>query len=260
MTIETYNGLVNRIAGNYHKKVPLWGRRSATTTAAISGTNSGTMQRCGDCIAFPTLPSGVTGYVITNVVLTNSTTNNTGLLLAKVVNLGTFDIGNTNVGTFTDGSAMPTQEVLGTSSASLCSSVLVEVTTATAGTQTLTTVTYKNQAGTGGQTTTFTPVTSAVAGSTSFLLLTTLTDWGVQDITAVARSSSAGPTGVLKFWGLVPICFVPSTLAAVPIPVNLISDQFNMNILGAADVVNLFVLGSTAARATWGQVYSVGMD
>lgn len=253
--LAAFDDFINRIGGNFYLNQPIWGEIQSTTTAAIAGTGSGTGQRCGETKAMPSLPTGVTGYIPTMVEIYNSA-GQVGTLFCKAVNLGTFDIGNTTTGTFTDGSAMPTATILGTASASLSSAVLVEVTTATSGTQTSVTVTYKNQAGTGSQTTSFTPVTSAVARSVSSLSLGG-TDWGVQDITAVARSASSGPTGVLKFWGIIPISYFACG-TNVTTQDNLLSCGVNILRLAASDTLETFVFGSTATKNVTGRLYVVG--
>lgn len=259
MSLTTFDAFISRIAGNYYWRQPIWGQLNSTTTAAIAGATSGTMQRCGDTCAMPALPSGVTAYIPTHVMIGSSVTVQVGFLIAKVINLGTFNIGNTTVGTFTNGSAMPQQEVFNTASTYIPSAVLVEVTTATAGTQTSTTVTYTNQAGTTLQTTSFTPVTSAVAGSTAMLQLSG-TDWGVRDITAVARSASSGPTGVLKFWGIIPISFTSNAISGAPIVDNMITSGINLVRLGASDEIETFAFGSTTARTNLGEIYFVADD
>jgi hypothetical protein len=253
--LQSHNDFVNRIGGNYYKNQPMGREQAVAVTAAITGTGSGTGHRCADTEALPSLPAGVTAFIATMAELYNST-NGLGQLICRVTNLGTFDISNTTVGTFTDGSAMPTQTVMNTASTSLSSSVLVEVTTATTGTQTVTTVTYKNQSGTGAQTTTFTPVTSAAVNSVSTLALGG-TDWGVQDITAVARSASAGPTGVLKFWGVTPLAYFSNGTNMI-VTDNLISCGVNITRLSAADTIVGFCFGSTAVKKCDGRIYFVG--
>lgn len=259
MALATFDAFLSRIANGYYWRQPIWGQLNSTTTANIAGTTTGTMQRCGDTRAMPALPSGVTGYIPTHVMIGSSTGAQLGVLVCKAVNLGTFDIGNTTVGTFTDGSAMPQRTVFNTASTYNPGAVLVEVTTATAGTQTSTTVTYVDQDGNTGQTTSFTPVTSAVAGSTSMLQLAS-PDWGVRDITAVARSASSGPTGVLRFWGIIPVSFTSNAISGVPVVDNLLTSGINLVELGASDEIKTFVMGATTAKTMLGEIYLVADD
>lgn len=259
MALATFDAFLSRIANGYYWRQPIWGQLNSTTSSAFMGSTTGIMQRCGDTRAMPALPSGVTGYIPTHVMICSSANSQLGLLVCKAVNLGTFDIGNTTVGTFTDGSAMPQQKVFNAASTYIPSAVLVELTTATAGTQTSITVTYVDQDGNTGNTTSFTPIPSAVAGSVAMLQLSG-TDWGVRDITAVARSASAGPTGVLKFWGIIPISFTTSALAGVPMVDNLLTSGINLVELGAGDGIKTFIMGQSSAKTMLGELYFVADD
>lgn len=253
MSLQTFNDYISRVGSTYYLRQPIWGEIQTATTGSAAGT--GTLQRVAYTPALPSLPSGVTAWIPTAISISCSTAN-VGMLVAKIVNLGSFDISNTNTGTFTDGSAMPTQTVFNTASTSLCSAVLTEITTATTGTQTNVTVTYKNHAGTGGQTTIITPVTAAVTRSVSYMPLA-VGDWGVQDITAVTRVSSAGPTGVIAFYGIIPLSFMPTFTTSAPMVDNLITSGVNLHRLGAGDTIGIFCLGSGAVKAAIGELYCV---
>jgi hypothetical protein len=81
-------------------------------------------------------------------------------------------------------------------------------------------------------------------------------DWGINAITAVSRASSAGPTGVLKFWGLIPISImnIPGTQINMD---NLVTAGVNIQRLAASDQLLFFAIGSTATKAVIGQLYFV---
>lgn len=256
-SVASFDDMVNRISGNYFVNQPVFGEVTTATTLNIFGTASGAGQRVGNTTALPALPAGVSGYIPLVVDLGTSVAG-ISTLLCKAVDLGSFDIGAANTGVFTDGSAMPTATIMNTASTSYASALLVEVTTALAGTQTAVTITYTNQDGTGGQTTpTATPTTGAAVRSVSFVTLGG-TDWGVRDITAVSRVSSSGPTGVLRFWGVIPISFLSNPVASSPVVDNLLTSGINLVRLGGSDVLRTFVFGDTTAKNVIGNVYILG--
>lgn len=258
-SVASFNDMVARIGGNYFLNQPIYGEVTASTTASFFGSISGSGQRVGNTATLPALPAGVSAYIPLVVDLGNSTGASSSVLLCKAVDLGSFDIGAANTGVFTDGSAMPTATIMNTASTSYASAVLVEVTSALSGTQTLVTVTYTNQDGTSGQTaTSTTPTTGAAVRSTSFVTLSG-SDWGVRDITAVSRVSSSGPTGVLKFWGIIPICLSYNVQVAGGITVeNLLTSGVNLVRLGGSDVLRTFLFGDNNAKNVLGNVYILG--
>lgn len=256
-SVASFDDMVNRISGNYFVNQPIYGEITASTTGGFFGTTFGNGQRVGNTPTLPALPAGVSGYIPLVVDLGTSVVG-ISTLLCKAVDLGSFDIGAATTGVFTDGSAMPTATIMNTASTSYASALLVEVTTALAGTQTAVTITYTNQSGTGGQTTAaVTPTTGAAVRSVNFVNLAG-TDWGVQDITAVSRVSSSGPTGVLRFWGVIPISFLSNPVASSPVVDNLLTSGINLVRLGGSDVLRTFVFGDTTAKNVIGNVYILG--
>lgn len=256
-SVASFNDMVNRIGGNYFVNQPIYGEITAGTTGDFFGGGSGTVQRVGNTPALPALPAGVSGYIPLVVDMGSSSTGFANLL-CKAVDLGSFDIGAATTGVFTDGSAMPTATIMNTASTSYASAVLAEVTTALAGTQTVVTVTYTNQDGTAGRTSgVATPTTGAAVRSVSFVTLTA-PDWGVRDITAVSRVSSSGPTGVIKFWGVIPISFQSNPIASGPVVDNLLTSGINLVRLGGSDVLRTFVFGDANVKNIIGNVYILG--
>src|SRR4051812_8098725 len=132
MSLQTFDDYVSRVGSKYYLRQPIWGEAQTVTSALILSVT--TWQRVGDTMVLPSLPSGVTAWIPTMVHAMGFIAN-TGLMLAKTINLGSFDIGAANTGVFTDGSAMPTATVFNTASTSLCSAIIGEVTTGTLGTQ-----------------------------------------------------------------------------------------------------------------------------
>jgi len=257
--VASFNDMVNRIGGNYFINQPIYGEITASTTSNFFGTTSGIGQRVGNTPTLPALPAGVSAYIPLVVDLGNSAGGISSVLLCKAIDLGSFDIGAATTGVFTDGSAMPTATIMNTASTSYASAVLVEVTTQLAGTQTAITITYTNQDGTGGQTTSaVTPTTGATVRSTGFVNLGG-TDWGVRDITAVSRVSSSGPTGVLRFWGIIPISLSFNSQVTSGIAVeNLLTSGVNLVRLGGSDVLRTFLFGDNTAKNVLGNVYILG--
>lgn len=258
--INSYNDIINRIGGNFWLSQPIWGEHTATSTTTISTNDFAALAtvRIGDAKALPSgLPTGVSAYVPTRVAVTTSVASQT-VLVCKMVNLGSIDISGAS-GTFTDGSVMPTVTELGVSRVT-ASPVMMEVTTALNATPGTLTITYTDQDGNSTETTAAHTLTaSATVRSVGTMLLNT-TDWGVQDITAAARAAGTTPTGVIKFWGIVPIAMLASGpgLAGTPTLDNLITSGFSWLRLGSGDTYGCFAIGSNGAKAIVGDVFFVG--
>lgn len=252
--VASYNDILNRIGGNYHARNHIWGELQTANTALLNATYM-KVARLGDVVALPSLPSGVTGYIPTSIGY-NGSTAALPLLVAKVINLGSLDI---NTPTFTDGAAMPTQTV-GNASLQLSSAVIAEVTTVISATPGSISITYKNQAGSGGQTSPSTALTAAATvGSCQYLPLAAA-DWGVMDITAATRTGGTTHTGVIKFWGLIPLGMINTGVNAGSGASfkNLLTHSFNFMNLGAADVIKCFRLNSATTAAGMGFIEYVG--
>jgi hypothetical protein len=255
MALTTYDQFIDRIADGYggvelfDGEVP-----TATTTTLLSGFNGG--QNIAGMRTLPTLPSGVTAYIPTAISL--STGGLTSYLVAKVISLGSIDISGAS-GTFTDGSAMPTITELGTSRTT-CSGVIAEVTTALNATPGSLSITYVDQDGNSAEATTAQALTaSAVVGTCGYVILNA-GDNGVQDITTAVRSVGTTPTGVINFWGVVPITMVSVCNVDIPEKINLITQHFNPIRLGAGDVIRVFPMIASTAKRVYGIINFVGED
>jgi hypothetical protein len=152
---------------------------------------------------------------------------------------------------------MPTVTELGTSRV-MASAVIAEVTTALNATPGSLQITYTDQDGNTSQSNTAVALTaSAVVGTCAFVNLAA-GDTGVRDISAATRSAGTTPTGVIKFWGLVPIALVSTALGDNPEKMNLITQNFNPIRLGAGDVVRVFPTVSATAKRVFGMINLVG--
>jgi len=254
MALASYNDILNRVGGGYAQWQPMWGEMPAASVA-FSG-NASSWQRIGftaDMVSG--LPSGVTDYLIASAYF--STNRQDGYLLAKLVNLGSLDISGAS-GTFTDGSAMPSEIELGNSTATISGPVIAEVTTALNSNAGTFTITYKNQAGTGSQVSVSqTLPNSAPIRSAGWVTLAS-GDSGVQDITAAARAAGSSPTGVVKFWGAIPLGILMSPGSNQLSYRNFLTSGFNPYSLGAGDTVGMFSMGGTHTRAVSGGLFIVG--
>lgn len=200
----------------------------------------------------PSMPSGVTAFIPSEL---HVSAFQGYLVLAKAIDMGSLNI-STNV--FTDGAAMPTVTELGVSRV-MDGGVIGVIETALNATPGSLAITYVDQNGNAAEAS---PATSMVAsgtvGSAGTISLNT-PDTGVRDITAAARTGGTTPTGVVRFYGLIPIGQVvgvsslgsPASLA----PLGL---DFNPVRLAAGDLLLLIQDGVLAARAIAGTLQFIG--
>lgn len=255
MGISTYDHLIAQVGLRNAAWQRIYDEVGATTTNLI-GTTLG-VQRLGTTTVLPTLPSGVTGYIPTSLSLMQSTGTSGVSLIGSIINLGSIDISGAS-GTFTDGVAMPTVTELGVSRV-MSSVIIAEVTTALNATPGSITVTYTDQDGVSSSTAALPLAASAAVRSCAFITLAA-GDTGCRDITAVSRSGGTTPTGVVKFWGIVPIALINPSPAGPGGNTfeNLITHGFNWVKLGAAARVEGFFFSATAAKTIDGDIYFVG--
>lgn len=250
MSLQTYNDFINRVGGNFTLEEPIYGDLSVgTTTTALGGIN-GTYQLNGYSRTLPTLPSGVTAYIPTRVSLIGSATY--AYMLCKAINMGSLDLATP---TFTDGAAFPTVTELGVSRQT-SGAIFMEVTTALNSAPGSITVTYVDQDGNTAETTTAQALAaSSVTGSAGWILLNS-PDWGVRDITTATRTGGTTPTGVVKFWGLIPIAFLTS-VSGFDFR-NLLTHSFNPIRLGAGDNIRLFGWSGNPGKTVLGDIFYIG--
>jgi hypothetical protein len=155
---------------------------------------------------------------------------------------------------------MPTVTELGLASQATASALIVEVTTVLAGTAGSINLTYVNQAGTGGQTTGANPLAnSATVGSGGWMPLAT-GDWGVRSITSVAFTGqgASGVSGVVQFWGLIPLAVGQVVVAGGSTTVNMLGSGFNPYRMGGGAAMGAFAFTVSNTQAMVGDIFVVG--
>ena len=182
-------------------------RGPAAITAATTGSGYTTVRRFPRPIVIPSVAAPVTGFYITAVIVAPSQTQ--GQIVGLEYLLGTINIGT---GAFTDGVAMPSKTIRGTSVQTAASLAFCAVTSAVSGTSTIT-ITYTNQSGTTGRTASLTLPSSPALGS-AFYIHPHLQagDTGIRDVTNITQSGGTG--GVVEVYGLLPIRSVASASMA----------------------------------------------
>lgn len=148
----------------------------------------------------------------------------------KVITLGDYNIG-TN--TFTDGSAYTLPE--------FCSGIDAEVTTILSATPVTLTITYVNQSGVGGRSGTIGPISASSVVGTRWPMTLQAGDYGITDITAVARS--AAPTGVVRLYGLTNLFYHKNDNAEYTYITTTSRESL---ILNAGDIIQLDIFNTVA--------------
>lgn len=246
--LASFDDYINRASNGYivHRH---FGAEQPVLATALTG-NSQIMVKTPPIYTVETMPSGVTGFRLTNASLYSSIVTSFRLL-AKLVDLGTFVAGTG----FTDGNAMPTVTE-GNTSRTMHSALLLEVQTAGAGALTIT-VDYTNQSGNAATTPAQALTAASVAYSCGFIPLAT-NDWGVRDVTGVTRTAGTG-TGTFKLWGVIVLGMfnaVPQ-VAGVQYNLNFLTDTPTPPLLSAGD--SLYILGAlTTTRGLKGVLTFVG--
>lgn len=247
--LASFNDYINRASNGYivHRH---FGAEITSTVAALTG-NTLVSFKSPPIYTVETMPSGVTGFRLTNATLYSSV-QTTPYLLAKLVDLGTFTFGTG----FVDGSAMPTVTE-GGASRTMHSALLVEMVTPGTGTGTSITVNYTNQDGNAATTPAQTIAMTIVAYSCGFLPLAT-NDWGVRDVTGATRSAGTGVCTV-KLWGVICMGMFNFTHQSVGVQstLNFLTDTPAAPLLSAGD--SLYIIGGgTSTRALKGTLTFVG--
>jgi len=255
-SISSYDDLVNRVGGGFTLNEPFWGELQAST-GALGGTQAAlALLACQKDT--PSLPAGVTSYIPTTIGGLWSASSGYPLLVCQSINLGTLDISGP---TFTDGSQMPTVTELGVSRQT-SGMVLMEITTALSATPGAITITYVDQDGNAAETTTAQnlPVTNSNIHTVGAVILNA-GDTGVRDITTATRTGGTTPTGVVKFWGCLPIALLCSDATGNIHTENLLTGAFMLSQLPAATKICYFGYGggnSISARAIHGNMFMIG--
>jgi hypothetical protein len=175
-------------------------RIAATTTAATVASGGTTIQKLDLRPQIPSVGANVAGFVASNVSMHNEDAG-TGMIVGLDYLLGSLDVATS---VFTDGVAMPTKTIRGTSiqtAAGLCFAVVR--TTLVATTPTVT-VTFTDDLGSSGQT--CAPVLPTNARANSCFNLQSLFSSGsvgVRDVTGMTIST--GSSGIIDIYGILPL-------------------------------------------------------
>lgn len=253
--VTTFDGLLARISSEFDETFYLYQETIAARLRTTTATGDAHVARAAYCKTVPTMPAGVSSYIPVEAHIGAQTGGAVSVLIAELINLGSLDISGAS-GTFTDGSAMPTRTELGTSTV-MAGAVIAEVTTILNATPGTYTITYVDQDGNGAETTAAaTPTASATVGSAGFVRLNT-TDWGVRDITAAARAAGTTPTGVIQFWGVIPISMT-AVVASTPVVDDLIGSGMIRRLPASAKIGAFALTTSNNACALLGAIRMVG--
>ena len=249
--ITSHNGLIERITTDYDSLEPIHGYYPVARSPLLSVGMAA--HRGFHAQAIPSsLPSGVTAYLPTQI---HGGTNLLGFFLGvyHMINLGSIDI-STN--TFTAGSNMGTT-TFGGQTVSRSGVLFAEVTTALNATPGNLNVTYVDQSGNTAETNTAVALaTAAPVGSGVFVRLN-IGDGAVREVTGANNSGGTSPTGVIKFWGLIPI---GSTITNA-YHGGFVIDAFNkrpLYRLPANAILGGVVSGGTSAGGLEGSIRYVG--
>jgi hypothetical protein len=190
-------------------------------------------------ITIPSVTAPVTGFYITAVVVAPSQVQ--GQIVGLEYLLGTINIGT---GSFTDGVAMPTKTIRGTSVQTAASLAFCAVTSAVSGTSTIT-ITYTNQSGTTGRTASLTLPNNAALNS-AFYIHPHLQagDTGIRDVTNITRSG--GTAGVVAVYGILPIRSIASATMAGQDTSPLAVPELDV-LCEPGEALNVYGIGATSA-------------
>lgn len=252
--ITTVQGLLSRISNQYDKTVNVYLDNSTTRTTVLnSQTYAPTAPRIGYIESNPSsFETGVTAYMPTEINMSSST--GMPAVFCEMIDMGSLNLG-TN--TFTDGAAAPTRTYLGTSR-QLPMQLWIECTTALNATPGNVTFTYVDQDNNTAEASTSQAATaSATRGSGSFATLNS-TDWGVLDITTASQSGGTTPSGVIKFWGLIPISYFFINVNNIVSTIDIFPENGNFTRLGSSAQLGLISFGTTTASSAYGFIRMVG--
>lgn len=237
VALSSYNDYLNRATSGYEVQRHFGAELAATATNLTGGALI--MAKSPPIYTVETMPSGVTGFRLTNATVYPSIL--TGfILLAKLIDMGTFVAGTG----FTDGAAMPTVTE-GNTSRQIHSALLLEVVTAGAGALSLT-IDYTDQDGVASTTPAQALTAAASAFSCGFFPLAT-GDYGARDVTNITRTSGTG-TGTFKVWGVIPMGYFNTSSAQSGLAYNLnfLTDYPTPPLLNAGDSLYLISSPGTA--------------
>lgn len=103
-------------------------------------------------------------------------------------------------------------------------------------------ITYTDQDGNTGNVLTSTALTASSTVDAAEIILLNTGDCGVIDITAATRTGGTTPTGVMKFYGMLPIAFANPAMPLNYAISDMITNQINPVRLGVDDEIGFFQL------------------
>lgn len=262
MATPVLNSLDNIIdsIGNYGSLIRMHTDTFASnTTAATAASGYITAQRFPNPFTVPGYGSGVTDAYMTHLSMMTDR-NIVDMVFGIEYLLGTVTA-NGGTGTFADGVAMPNRKVNGSSIQSASQMLFAVVTTVMVGAGNYTlTITYTDQGGNGGATSTLTiPNVSAV--NSAFLINPHLAsgDSGVQDITGITLT---GTTGVIKIYGLLVLgnSIFGTQTTSLPNPIQSITVPEIMWNITTGETLNGYRLNNTNGSAQMYVAFSLVAD
>lgn len=255
--LRSWDALLKRISDGFAKTQTIWGEAATAPVQLLSGDNDIAFWRLGWTQTLPSLPSGVSSFIPTTF-LGYASTSSGFLLLAELIDLGNLNLATP---TFTDGVAMPTRTEGGVSRV-IPGSVFAEVTTVLNATPGSITVTYVDQDGNTAEATGSKALTASAPVRSSSVVYLNSIDWGVQDITTATRTGGTTPTGVIQFWGVIPLMAFSSPAPGAGggiVSDDPITSGFMWAQLPAAAVLGVFQFRSALATgAMMGHLVTVG--
>lgn len=255
MALTTFNGFIAQVGALKTLTQPLYGEIQTATNTLFAYSAAIVVRRIGDTKALPNpLPSGITGYIVTQFSCAGNVATTTSFQLVRLINLGEI---NLQLG-FTDGSAMPTVTELGVSRAT-SSPIFCAVTTALNSAPGSIAITYTDQDGNTGQTSTTEALTASSVVQSGGMPRLASGDWGVRDITNITQSGGTSPTGVVKCWGIIPLGMVPSVdLPGSNHVRNHVTDTLTHFRLGAGDQLGILQYGTNSTGMIVGDITVIG--
>jgi len=252
--LGAYDTWVARFMADFDASEPFYGDNPVAPTSSWLALQAINIGKVASTKPLPTLPTGVTGYIVTSLDCLASSAGQP-LLVAKAVNLGNIDI---STSTFTAGSTLPTVTE-GNASNQTYQMVMGEVTAAFNATPGNFTLTYNANDGTTGNVTASLALTASAVVNTAGFATLNAGHWGASQITAAARTGGTTPTGIITFYGLISICMIhQGWSSASPAFRNLLTAALNPVRLGAADVIRFYSLSGASARGITGNLTIIG--
>lgn len=260
MALSSFNDFIARWAAGYRASFPIWGEQQAAASSNLLGTGGLIACKIATLDMLGALPTGVTSFIPTRIDMFGTTFGS--ILVGRLIKLGELDISGAS-GTFTDGAAMPSLTELGVSR-QIPSAVIVAVKTALNATPGSITFTYTDQDGNTGIVSQSLALTASTSVGTCqvFPFTSASLDTGVIDITASSRTAGTTPTGVLEFFGMIPIArFTPQASSGTAMSfASLLLDHINLVRLGASEQLGFFsMIQPASVTGAWvGSIQFVG--